>query len=62
MHFLEHSIPKLCQGRKQCYEGWEGIPMYDFSGKESVFIVVLKCGYLSDMPECGCVWTAYGLV
>ena len=32
--------------------------MYDFSGKESAFIVILECGYLSDMPECGCVWTA----
>ena len=47
MHYLAHSITKLCQDRKQWYEGWEGIPMYDCSGKEGVFIVVLECGYLS---------------
>ena len=47
MHYLAHSFTKLCQGRKQLYEGWEGIPMYDCSGKEGVFIVVLECGYLS---------------
>ena len=40
-------ITKLCQGRKQWYEGWEGIPMYDCSGKEGEFIVILECGYLS---------------
>ena len=48
MHYLAHSITKLCQGRKQRYEGWEGIPMYDCFRKEGVFIVVLKCGYLSE--------------
>ena len=53
MHYLAHSITKLCQDRKQWYEGWEGIPVYACSGKEGVFIVVL---------ESGCVWTAYGLV
>ena len=47
MHYLAHSITKLCQGRKQRYEGWEGIPMCDCSRKEGVFIVILKCGYLS---------------
>ena len=47
MHYLAHSITKLCQGRKQRYEGWEGIPMYDCSTKEGVFIVILECGYLS---------------
>ena len=47
MHYLAHGITKLCQGRKQWYEGWEGIQMYDCSGKEGVFIVVLECGYLS---------------
>ena len=47
MHYLAHSITKLCQGRKQWYEGGEGIPMYDCSGKEGVFIVFLECGYLS---------------
>ena len=47
MHYLAHSITKLCPGRKQWYEGWEGIPMYDCSGKEGVFIVFLECGYLS---------------
>ena len=48
MHYLAHSIAKLCQeGRKQWFEGWEGIPMYDCSGKEGVVIVVLECGYLS---------------
>ena len=47
MHYLAHSITKLCQGRKQWCEDWEGIPMYDCSGKEGVFIVVLECGYLS---------------
>ena len=47
MHYLAHIITKLCQGSKQWYEGWEGIPMYDCSGKEGVFIVVLECGYLS---------------
>ena len=59
MYYLAHSITKLCQGRKQWYEGWEGIPMYDCSGKEGVFIVVLECGYLS-VCQCGYVWTAYG--
>ena len=47
MHYLVHSITKLCQGRKQWYEGSEGFPMYDCSGKEGLFIVVLECGYLS---------------
>ena len=47
MHHLAHSITKLCQGRKQWYEGWEGSPMYDCSGIEGVFIVLLVCGYLS---------------
>ena len=47
MHYPAHSITKLCQGRKQWYEGWEGIPMYGCSGKEGVFIVVLECEYLS---------------
>ena len=46
MHYLAHSITTLCYGRNQWYEGWEGIPMYDCSGKESVFIVVLECLYL----------------
>ena len=46
MHYLAHKITTLCEGRKQWYEGWEGIPMYDCSGKEGVFIVVLECGYL----------------
>ena len=46
MHCLAHSITKLCQGRKQWYEGWEGIPVYDCSRKEGVFIVALECGYL----------------
>ena len=49
MHNLTHSITKLCQGRRQWYEGWECIPVYDCSGKEGIFIhvVVLECGYLS---------------
>ena len=46
MHYLAHSITKLCQGRKQRYESWDGIPMYDCSRKEGVFVVILKCGYL----------------
>ena len=61
MYYLAHSITKLYQGRKQWYEGWECIPMYDCSGKEGVLIVVLECGYLS-VCQCGCGWTAYGLV
>ena len=47
MHYLALGITKLLQDRKQWYEGWEGISMYDCSGKEGVFIVVLECGYLS---------------
>ena len=48
MHYLAHNITKLSQGRKRWYEGWGGgIPMYDCSGKEGVFIVVLECGHLS---------------
>ena len=47
MHYMAHSITKLCQGMKQRYEGWESIPMYDCSRKEDVFIVILECGYLS---------------
>ena len=54
MHYLAHSITKLCKGREQWYEGWEGIPMYDCSGKESVFIVVLEYGYLSGLPTVWC--------
>ena len=46
MHYLAHNITKLCR-RKQRYEGWEGIPMFDCSRKEGVFIGILKCGYLS---------------
>ena len=34
MHYLAHSITKLCQGRKQWYDGLEGIPIYDCSGKK----------------------------
>ena len=34
MHYLEHSITKLCQGRKQWYEGWESISMMIVLGKE----------------------------
>ena len=45
MHYWH--ITKVCQGRKQWYEGLEGIPMYDCCRKEGVFIVILKCGYLS---------------
>ena len=52
MHYLADSITKLCQGRKQWCEGWEGIPMYDCSGKEVVRIVVLECGYLSVCKKC----------
>ena len=59
MHYLAHSITELCQGRKQWYEGWEGIPMYYCSGK-GVFIVVLECGYLYAR-EWMCL-DAYGLV
>ena len=47
MHYLAHIITKPYQGRKQWYEGWEGIPIYDCSGKESVFIIVLEYRYLS---------------
>ena len=47
MPYMAHSITELCQGRKQRYEGWEGIPMYDCSRKKGVFIVIPKCGYLS---------------
>ena len=61
MHYLAHSIIKLRQGRKQRYEAWEGIPMYDCSRKEGVYIVILKCGYLSvcqrvDVPRLPTVW------
>ena len=37
MHYLTHSITKMCQGRKQRYEGCEGIPVYDCSRKEGVY-------------------------
>ena len=47
MHYLAHNITKLCQGRNQRYEGWEGIPIYDCSMKEGVLKVILECGYLS---------------
>ena len=47
MHYLAHRITKLCQDRKQRYEGWEGIPRYDCSRKEDVFIVILGGGCLS---------------
>ena len=59
MYYLAHSINKLCQGRKQWYEGWEGIPMYDCSGKDGVFIVesVGICLYasvdMSGLPTVG---------
>ena len=36
MHYMAHSITKLCQGRNQKYEGQEGIQMYDCSRKEGV--------------------------
>ena len=47
MHYLAQSMTKLCQGRKQRFESWEGISIYDCFRKEGVFIVILKCGYLS---------------
>ena len=38
MHYLAYSITKLCQGRKQWYEGCEGIPVYDCSVGEKVYL------------------------
>ena len=55
MHYLAHSIAKLCQGRKQWYEGWEGIPMYHCSGEEGVFIVIFSVGICLDAKEWMCL-------
>ena len=51
MHYLNCA-------KVQWYEGWEGIPMYDYSGKEGVFIVILECVYLSVCQRA----STYGLV
>ena len=40
MHHLANSMTKLCHGREQDSAGWEGVPMYDCSGEEAVFIIV----------------------
>ena len=58
---MQYSITKLCQGWKQRYEVLAGIPVYDCSRKEGVFIVILECGYLSvcqrvDVSGLPAVW------
>ena len=35
-------VTKLYHGRKQDSAGWEGIPVYDCSKKEAVFIIFGK--------------------
>ena len=40
------SMTKLCHGREQDTAGWEGIPVYDSSREEAVFIVVYRNGGL----------------
>ena len=39
-------MTKLCHGREQDTAGWEGIPVYDSSREEAVFIVVYRNGGL----------------
>ena len=46
MHHLAHIMTKLCQGREQDNEGWEGVPVYVSSGGKAVFIVVCRDGNL----------------
>ena len=38
MHHLANSMTS--HGREQDSAGWEGVPMYDWSGEEAVFIIV----------------------
>ena len=33
-------MTKLCHGREQDSTDWEGVPMYDCSEEEAVFIIV----------------------
>ena len=46
MHHLAHSTTKLCHSREQDSAGWEGIPMYNCSGDEIVYIIVYRGGVL----------------
>ena len=46
MHHLANSMTKLCHGREQDSAGWEGDPMYNCSGEETVFIIVGRGGDL----------------
>ena len=37
-------VIKLCHGRKIDITSWEGIPVYDCSMEEAVFIIVCRDG------------------
>ena len=41
-HRAYYSMTKLCHCREQDTAGWEGIPVYDGSREEAVFIVVCR--------------------
>ena len=60
MHYLAHSITKLFQGRKQWYEGWEGIPMYDDKAtvNASLIYVIAVYGNKEEQPNRGNVWVS----
>ena len=45
-HRAYDSMTKLCHGREQDNAGWEGIPVYDSSRVEAVFIEVCRGGGL----------------
>ena len=48
MHYLAHTAVLNCaKVGSRGLEAGGSIPLYDCSRKECVFIVILKCGYLS---------------
>ena len=47
MHHLANIMNELWQYREQDNAGWEGVPLYDSSGENAVFIVVCRGGDLN---------------
>ena len=46
MHHLANSMTKLCHQGEQDVAGLKGVPKYDCSGEEAVFIIVGRGGDL----------------
>ena len=58
MHYLAHSITKLCQSRKQWYEGWGAFQCMTVLGKKvylSLFLSVGSCLYAREWMCLDCL-------